>query len=132
MKEISEKERRLDLFFSCTKRERAAFEAGIKLGGIFHQFVGLPLSSSNKEAVEKVIEESVKIQPYVKSVKVKIKGENLKPKEDEFDYTTLKGEEIYLELRVNYKDVEVVAVMEYIEEENYPLMYIKEIKEGID
>ncbi|MCI2413518.1 MAG: dihydroneopterin aldolase, partial [Cuniculiplasma sp.] len=27
-------------YFHCTDRERAIFEAGIKLGSIYHQYVG--------------------------------------------------------------------------------------------
>jgi hypothetical protein len=30
-----------DSYFSCTDSERAAFEAGIKLGTVYHQFVGV-------------------------------------------------------------------------------------------
>ncbi|MEE9268050.1 MAG: dihydroneopterin aldolase family protein, partial [Thermoplasmata archaeon] len=34
-------------YFECTDAERAAFEAGIKLGSIFHQYVGAPVSPEN-------------------------------------------------------------------------------------
>ena len=35
-------------YFNCSLKERAVFESGIKLGTIYHQFVGTPLSSSNQ------------------------------------------------------------------------------------
>ena len=65
-------------FFNCTDRERAAFEAGIKMGTIFHQFIGTPVSIKNAEVLEKSIENSIMIQPYVKSCKVVI-THNLEP-----------------------------------------------------
>ena len=123
------KEERFECFFEASHRERAAFEAGIKLGGIFHQFVGTPLSLSNKRALEKAIEESVRIQPYVHSAHVEIRKQGLHEKREEFDYATLRGKDIYVELVLRYKDVELQAVMEYMEKEDYPLMFIKEIRE---
>jgi len=123
------KEERFERFFEASRRERAAFEAGIKLGGIFHQFLGTPLSLSNKRALEKAIEESVRIQPYVHSVHVEIRKQGLHEKREEFDYATLRGEDLYVELVLRYKEVELLAVMEYLENEEYPLMFIKKIKE---
>jgi len=123
------REEHFERFFSISPRERATFEAGIKLGGIFHQFVGLPLSLTNKQAVEQAIQESVKVQPYVVSAKVEIRRHMLHKKKGEFDYTTLKGTDLYVELVLRFKNVELLAVMEYLEKEGYPLMYIKEIRE---
>ena len=31
--------------FNCSVKERACFEAGIKMGTIYHQFVGTPFTS---------------------------------------------------------------------------------------
>ena len=121
------RDERLGDYFTASDRERAIFEAGIKLGGIFHQFVGTPLSLSNREALERAIEESVKVQPYVCSARVRIRRLGLHKKEEEFDYGTLQGEDLQVELVLRYRGVRVVAVMEYIEEEDYPLMYIREI-----
>ena len=54
-------------------RERAIFEGGISLGAIYHQFVGLPISKSTDfDNLEKTIENSIKTQPYIEDVKVKI------------------------------------------------------------
>ncbi len=76
-------------YFNCSERERAVFESGIKLGTIYHQFVGTPLSSSNVESLEKAIEEGVRVQPFVKDVEVHIKRKVLRGKKDEYDYQTL-------------------------------------------
>ncbi len=41
--------------FECTEAERAAFEAGIKMGTIYHQFVGVPVSSESVETLERAM-----------------------------------------------------------------------------
>ncbi len=124
----SGKDSRLAKRFSSNSRERAAFEAGIKLGGLFHQFTGIPLSLSNKEAVERAMEASVLVQPYVEEVTVEIRRP-LHRKKEEFDYTTLRGEDLYVELSLLFEGVRVLAVLEYLPKEDYPLMYIRDISE---
>lgn len=37
--------------FACTERERALFEAGIKMGTIYHQFVGTPVNLRTVESL---------------------------------------------------------------------------------
>jgi len=115
-------------YFNCTSAERAAFEAGIKLGAIYHQFVGTPLSLENVEYLEKAIEESVKVQPFVKNARVRINRERIRKKQGFYKYLTLRGEMLDVELEVQYEDKIAVCRLEYIEELDYPLMYIKEIR----
>ena len=55
-----------------TEREAAAFEAGIKLGALYHQFVGSPVSAETAESLEVAMEESISLQPFVRSVSVEI------------------------------------------------------------
>ena len=88
-------------FFNCTASERAAFEAGIKLGGIYHQFVGTPVSQGNVEVLERSIEEGVRIQPFVEDVKVKINRDRLKNKRDEYDYDSMTGDMFNVELKIH-------------------------------
>jgi hypothetical protein len=76
-------------YFNCSLEERAVFESGIKLGTIYHQFVGTPLSASSVESLEKAIEDGVRVQPFVKDISVHISREALRRKKDEFDYQTL-------------------------------------------
>lgn len=117
-----------DRYFSCTDSERAAFEAGIKLGTVYHQFVGAPISKNNVEVMEKSISEGAKVQPFVKDAQVKIDRSRLKEKNTEFDYLTLTGDMLDVRLVVKFKDVEVVCEMKHIKEMDYPLMYVKDVK----
>lgn len=117
-----------DRYFSCTDSERAAFEAGIKLGTVYHQFVGAPISKNNVEVMEKSISEGAKVQPFVKDAQVKIDRSRLKEKNTEFDYLTLTGDMLDVRLVIKFRDVEVVCEMKHIKEMDYPLMYVKEVK----
>ena len=122
------REAKAESHFSCSDSERAAFEAGVKLGTIYHQFVGVPLSSDNVETLEKAIVAGSMVQPFVEDVRVRIDRSKLKCKRGEYDYTSLTGDMLDVTLIVRYKGVRVEARMEFIKEMNYPLMYIKEIK----
>ncbi|MFP3318469.1 MAG: dihydroneopterin aldolase family protein [Thermoplasmata archaeon] len=115
-------------YFRCNDSERAVFEAGIKLGTIYHQFVGTPISAENIDVLEKSIEESIKVQPFVKSVNVKIRRDRIKKKKGIYKYLTLTGDMLDVELVVEYNNTEAVCYLKYIEEMKYPLMYIGEIR----
>ncbi len=116
--------------FNCTDAERAVFEAGIKLGTIYHQFVGAPVSSNNVEVLEKSIEEGAKVQPFVKDAVVRIDRSKLREKSTEYDYLTLTGDMLDVKLTMKYKDVEVICEMKHIKEMDYPLMYVKDVIKG--
>ncbi|MGC8691612.1 MAG: dihydroneopterin aldolase family protein [Thermoplasmata archaeon] len=116
-------------YFNCSDRERAVFEAGIKLGTIYHQFIGTPLNVSSLDTLEKAIEESIKVQPFVYDVKVRIKREMIKKKKGIYKYQTLTGEMLDIELKIKYNNIIAACRMEYIKEMKYPLMYVEEIKE---
>lgn len=87
-------------YFNCSDRERAAFEAGIKLGTIYHQFIGTPISRVNVALLEKTIAEGTKIQPFVEDAEVHISREELKRKKGEFDYVSLSGNMLTVHLLV--------------------------------
>ncbi len=116
-------------YFKCSNAERAAFEAGIKLGTVYHQFVGTPLSLENVDALEKAIEASLKVQPFVKNARVRIDRSRITKKSGFYKYLTLEGSMLDVDLEVQYEDKLAVCKLEYVEEMKYPLMYIKEIKE---
>ena len=103
-------------------KEVAAFEAGIKLGALFHQFVGIPISFDNVEIVEKAIESCVRLQPYVVEVEVKINREKLRERLSKFGYCSLSGEMITARVKTRVGDAEAEAVLEWDEEKKYPLM----------
>jgi hypothetical protein len=114
-------------YFNCSERERAVFEAGIKLGTIYHQFVGTPVAAANVDILEKAIEDGVRVQPFVKDVMVSISREALRQKKDEFDYQTLTGNMLKVELTIAVGGTTVIAGMDFKADLRYPLMYVKEI-----
>jgi len=123
------RERKADSYFSCSDKERAAFEAGIKLGTIYHQFVGVPLSSRNVETLEKAIEAGSSVQPFVQDVKVRIDRKMLRSKHGVYDYVSLTGDMLDVTLVVKYGTATARASMKFIKEMNYPLMFIEHISE---
>ncbi|OGS55991.1 MAG: dihydroneopterin aldolase [Euryarchaeota archaeon RBG_19FT_COMBO_56_21] len=120
------REAKADSHFSCTDSERASFEAGVKLGTIYHQFVGVPLSAENVETLERAIEAGSKVQPFVESVKVRIDRSQLKKKRGQYDYISLTGDMLDVTISVRYKTARVKASMRLDKEMNYPLMFIEE------
>ena len=111
-------------YFKCTNRERAIFEAGIKLGTIYHQYVGVPINLSNLESLENAIKDSVMVQPFVESASVRIDPEMVKKRQGVYKYITLSGEMLTVSVVIKYKDESVEARLNYIEEMDYPLMYL--------
>ncbi len=116
-------------YFNCTKRERAVFEAGIKLGTIYHQFVGTPVSATNVDSLEKAMEDGVRVQPFVEDVRIHIDRSAIRKKKDAFDYQTLTGNMLDVTLCVRIDGTRVRAEMRYVPELHYPLMFVREVKE---
>ncbi|MEM0449654.1 MAG: dihydroneopterin aldolase family protein [Methanomassiliicoccales archaeon] len=116
-------------YFNCSLKERAIFEAGIKLGTIYHQFVGTPVCSANVDILERAIEDGVKVQPFVRGIKVNIDRKALRCKKDEYDYQTLTGNMLDVILEIQIENVRVVAEMRYIKELHYPLMFVSSVEE---
>ncbi|MCL2033077.1 MAG: dihydroneopterin aldolase family protein [Methanomassiliicoccaceae archaeon] len=112
--------------FKCSTKERALFEAGIKMGTIYHQFAGVPLDQDSVEALEDAIEKGVLVQPYVESIKVRIDRSIFGPKKDEYSYHSLSGEMLDVVLVIKIDDVRVKAEMRYDPMLKYPLMYISD------
>ncbi len=113
-----------------TDRDNALFEAGIKLGALYHQFTGSPVNLSTVSSLEQAIQESISVQPYVKEISVKIDRDMLKSKlSSEFGYFELQGSMLNVRITVKYGSAKVKVGMEYDPEMNYPLMKIEEIEE---
>ncbi|MEI7432779.1 MAG: dihydroneopterin aldolase family protein [Methanomicrobiales archaeon] len=72
-----------------TDRELAIFEAAIKLGALYHQWVGAPVSRASAESLEKAIEKSVILQPYVEEISVSLDRVLMTP--NEFGYSEVRG-----------------------------------------
>ena len=112
-----------------TDRDNALFEAGIKLGALYHQFTGSPVTLKTASSLEKAIMESISVQPYVEDISVQIDREALKSKlNSEFGYCELQGQMLKIKITVKYGSVKVKVGMEYNQELNYPLMKIEEVK----
>ncbi len=114
-----------------TDRERAAFEGGIALASIYHQFVGTPISlrGNSVKALERAIEETMKLQPYRERVNVKVDTGRLKQwgRGGPYSYEALRGEHLNVEVETRYRGARVRARMRYIPELQYNLMHIREI-----
>ncbi len=110
-----------------TSRDRALFEAGIKLGALYHQFMGTPVSMETASKLEAAIEKSVSLQPWVNHVKVRIDREKLRANANQFKYCELNGEMLDVMVVVTYERVEVHARISYDEDMKYPLMRIERI-----
>ncbi len=103
-----------------SKREIAAFEAGIKLGALYHQFVGAPVSIRTARSLEIAMQESISLQPYVTEVTVRINRDMLL--ENVFGYGELQGRMIFAGVEINYEGEVVRARLEYDAEKDYPMM----------
>ena len=92
-----------EFFSNITSRERAIFEGAISMGALFHQFVGTPVNNQTKKSLEDAM--------------------------SEFDYTSLTGDMLDVKIHTKVDDVKAVIRIKFIEELNYPLMYVEDIKD---
>jgi len=106
------------------------FEAGIKMGTVYHQFVGVPVDATSVDVLEKSIEKGVLVQPYVEDVKVSIDRSSFKTKNDEYSYVSLTGNMLDVVIVIKIDNVKVTAKMNFNKELNYPLMYISDVSEN--
>ncbi|WP_462316485.1 dihydroneopterin aldolase family protein [Methanobrevibacter sp.] len=118
-----------EYFSNITTRERAIFEGAISMGALFHQFVGTPVNKNTKESLEKAMEESLSLQPAIEKVEVEIRFDKLEESMTEFDYTSLTGDMLDVKIHTKVDDVTAVIRIEFIEELNYPLMYVESIED---
>ena len=118
-----------EYFSNITTRERAIFEGAISMGALFHQFVGTPVNKDTKESLEKAMEESLSLQPAIEKVVVEIRFDKLEQSMTEFDYTSLTGDMLDVKIHTKVDDLIAIIRIEFIEELNYPLMYVEEIKD---
>jgi hypothetical protein len=122
------------IYFSpdLSRRERASFEAGIKLGALYHILSGIPINSDEKtiDSIERGFEAAISCQPFVKSVNIILdRSKIVGTKFTEFDYDEITGKIIRAEVVLKYENIEIIAKIDWIEEMQYPLMYIEKIHE---
>ena len=69
----------------------------------------------------------MKLQPAIEDVDVKIRFDKLEESMSDFDYTSLTGDMLDVKIYTKVKDVQATIRIEFIEELNYPLMYVEDI-----
>ncbi|MDO5852950.1 MAG: dihydroneopterin aldolase family protein [Thermoplasmata archaeon] len=116
--------------FACGDRDRALFEAGIKMGTLYHQFVGMPVSSSSVDGLERSISDAIRVQPYVEDARVRIDRSRIPPEGDEYSYASLSGDMLDAVIVIRIGDSRVTAEMRYDTDLGYPLMYVSSICRG--
>lgn len=108
-----------------TDTETACFEAGIKFGTLYHQFVGTPVSPESADGLARAIEDAIENQPYCESVTVEIADDEL-ANATTHGYTELTGRFMDVELVIDYEGDTVTARMEM--EDGYPLMRVESVE----
>ena len=109
-----------------SRRETLLFEAGIKLGGIFHQYLGVPLSARTAPGLARTIERAVGLQPYVVAVRVRIdprRGGRLG--RGRYAYRYLTAEMLDVRVRLADRGTQVVARLAHRPDLRYPLMRVE-------
>ncbi|HXY46835.1 MAG TPA: dihydroneopterin aldolase family protein [Thermoplasmata archaeon] len=111
-----------------TRREALLFEAGIKLGGVFHQYLGTPVSPRTAPALARAIEAAVGLQPFVRSVRVRIDPRRAgRPGRGRFAYQYLTAEMLDVTVGLVDGPLSVEARLKYRPELRYPLMSVARI-----
>ena len=106
-------------------RQQAVFEAGIKLGALYHQWVGTPVSQESAGSVEAAIEKSVILQPFVEEITVCL--DRTKMKKNIFGYSELSGLmfDVTIVTRVGF----TYCRARLAPSREYPLMQVEECRE---
>lgn len=112
--------------------EQAAFEAGIKFGTLYHQFVGTPVSPASADSLSRAIEESIENQPFCRSVDVTIHKDRLRDEiqsgpDEDGGYTELTGRFMTVELAVE-RDGTVIDASMQLDDDGYPLMSLDDVE----
>jgi len=108
-----------------TDREKSAFEAGIKLGALYHQFVGTPIARETAAAVETAIEQAVGLQPYVTGITVRLDRDMMVS--NRFGYSELAGKMFDVEITTEI-GTNVCRARLHLKDD-YPMMEIVEFHE---
>ena len=118
-----------EYFSNITTRERAIFEGAISMGALFHQFVGTPVNKDTKKSLETSMEESLQLQTAIEDVECESRFDKLEESMTEFDYTSLTGDMLDVKIHTKVENVKAIIRIEFIEELNYPLMYVEKIED---
>jgi hypothetical protein len=106
-----------------TREHEASFEAGIKLGALYHQFVGTPVSEDSVDSLEDAIHEAVESQRHVVEADVSIEG----VEHNRFGYDELTGTMLNVTVVVECEGERVEATLS--EEDGYPMMRLDDVRD---
>jgi hypothetical protein len=108
-----------------TRRETLLFEAGIKLGGVFHQYLGIPVSERTAASLARAIEAAVGLQPFVRRVTVGIHPKRGGPLgRGRFAYRYLIPEMLDVSVQLVDGSTAVEARLQHRPDLRYPLMKV--------
>jgi dihydroneopterin aldolase len=108
-----------------TEREALLFEAGVKLGGVFHQYLGTPVSPKTAGHLARTIEHAVRLQPYVRAVRVRIDPARGGPAgTGAFGYRYLVAEMLHVAVTLRAGAETVRAELVHRPDLRYPLMRV--------
>ncbi|MGA7923838.1 MAG: dihydroneopterin aldolase family protein [Thermoplasmata archaeon] len=111
-----------------TSREAMLFEAGIKLGGVFHQYLGIPVSPRTSEGLARAIEAAVGLQPYVEQVTVAIRLAKRGPVgRGRFGYRYLTPEMLDVTTTLSNGITRVIVRLQHRPDLHYSLMHVVSI-----
>jgi hypothetical protein len=107
-------------------KELAIFEAGIKLGALYHQWIGTPVSRESAGSLESAIEKSVILQPYIEEITVCLDRNLMLP--NRFGYSEMAGLmfDVDIVTRVGF----AYCRARFFPLDGYPLMQVVECREG--
>jgi hypothetical protein len=112
-----------------TRREALLFEAGIKLGGIFHQYLGVPVTKRTAPGLARTIERAVALQPYVRTIRVRIDLRRGAPTgTGRYGYGYLTPEMLDVRVRLRDAEVEVDARLVHRPDLRYTLMSVDRVR----
>lgn len=103
-----------------TARDEACFEAGIKLGAVFHQFIGTPVTPETADTLAEAMANAMEAQPACRSATVRIDASAVDSDANRFGYTGLAGDHFEAAVTIEHDGVLVAA--ELVAVDDYPLM----------
>lgn len=115
-----------------TEREALLFEAGIKLGGVFHQYLGIPVAPTTAAGLARTIERAVRLQPYVERIEVAIDPSRGPGRlgRGRFAYRYLTPEMLRVRVRLAHRRTRVEVELGFRPDLDYALMHVVGVRTG--
>ncbi len=114
---------------ALSDREALLFEAGIKLGGVFHQYLGTPVAPATAKGLARTIAAALALQPYVARATVRIDpSRGGAVGSGRFGYRYLTAEMLQVAVTLVDGPVRVRARLVHRPDLRYPLMTVDEVR----